>query len=173
MRVKLFKRPIYKLRKSSSALTHVHNPARRSTLSWVLGQVRLPLGSIWAFICNSRLNPRVHLSETRGGQAAILISLLSPRGGEWRGGEEQDGDISTALQCIIDIGSPPNWLWSLYSATKGGKNTSKVVVVGEDGSIYFSDIFYVLTHHNIKHKVALVTQALHLQVKLFFHHVHS
>ncbi len=86
MRVKLFKRPIYKQRKSSSVLTHTYNPARRGTRSWVLGQVWLAVGSIWTLICNSRLNPRVHLSETSGGQAAILISPVSPRGGEGRGG---------------------------------------------------------------------------------------
>lgn len=84
MRVKLFKRPIYKRRKSSSALTHVYS----RTQSWVLGQVWLAAGSIWALICNSRLNPRVHLSETSGAQAAILISpsFSQRRWAEGRGG---------------------------------------------------------------------------------------
>lgn len=40
--------------------------------------------------------------------AAILIYPVSPRGGERRRGEEQDGDISSTLHHIRDIGSPPN-----------------------------------------------------------------
>lgn len=145
MRVKLFKRPIYKRRKSSSALTHNYIPARRGTQSWVLGQVWLAVGSIWALICNSRLNPRVHLSETRGGQAAILISPVFPRGGEWRGGEEQDGDISTTLQCILKkawyrISSKLTVISLLCN--RAGKNTSKVVVVGNDGSTSFLKIHH-------------------------------
>lgn len=113
-RVKLFNTPTYERRKSS----HVHNLAHGAECIGRCGRQR-------AFICNSRLNPRVHLYETRRGPAAILICTVSPRGGERRGGEEQDGDISTTLQCIIqkggDTGSPPNWLRSLYSATTAVK----------------------------------------------------
>lgn len=92
-----------------------------------------------------------------------------PKEGEERGGEEQDGDISTTLQCIMKeewyrISSKLTVI-SLLRNT-GGKNTSKVVVVGWGCSIFSQkhttnpDLFYVYTHGNIKYKVAQVTQDL-------------
>lgn len=91
-------------------------PAHRGTQSWVLGQVWPAVGSIWALICNSRLNPGVHVSEARGGQAAILISSASPRGGEGRNKMETLAPHYSLSWRRSDIGSPPNWPWSLYSA---------------------------------------------------------
>lgn len=50
---------------------------------------------------NFSLSPRVHLSAMWGERmAAILIFPVSPRGGERRQGEEQDGGISSALHHI-------------------------------------------------------------------------
>lgn len=75
--------------------------------------------SIWALVGNSRLNPRVHESETKGGSHIDLPSFSQRRWVE--GGGEQDGDISTVLQCIIRkawyrISS--KLTWSLYSAAR-------------------------------------------------------
>lgn len=177
MTVKLFKRPIYKRRKSFSALTHIYILARKGTQSWVLGQVWLVVGSVWALICNSRPNPRVHLSETRGGQAAISISPVS-----LRGREEQDGDISTTLQCIKKKGwyrISSKLTMSSLLCNMGGKNTSKVVVEGEDSMyfhrfttspdlcIYLESMVFTLTLH-IRYKVAQVIQDVH-QCLLILH----
>lgn len=78
--VKLFRRTICKLRKSSSTLTRMHILARLNVQSWVLKQVWPAVGSIWALICNSRLHPGVHLwDEGRAPSHIDLPEFLSPR----------------------------------------------------------------------------------------------
>lgn len=160
MRVKLFKRPIYKWRKSTSTLTRIHFLARRGTLSWVLGPVRLGLSE--PFVCNSRQNPRVHLWDEKRAGSHIDLPSFSPKGGEEKGGEEQDGDISTTLQCIME----EDWYRISYKLTviallriTDGKNTSRVLFVGKDGSMFSqrcittSDLFSPLTSCNVMYKV--------------------
>lgn len=74
------------------------------------------------------------IHETRAGPPAILISpSFSPWGGEEKGGGEQDGDISTTLQCITTDG----WYRISSKLTEislphntDGQNTSKMVPVG-------------------------------------------
>lgn len=169
MRVKLFRRPIYKWRKSCSVLTNIHNLARRGIVSWC--RCVWQRGSIGAFMCNSRPNPRVNLAET-GGQP-YWSRPVSPRGGERRQGVEQDGGISTTLQCIVKngwyrISSKLTAMSSL--CCKGGKITSKVGVVGEEGTRHFQSVCTCIYTSQLDD----VTQDLHqVSVIVFFVHLYQ
>lgn len=104
MRVKLFKRPIYRRRKPSPALTPNavwHAEAHKAECSGRCGRQRGP--SEPSSVTLDQTQESIYLRRGEG-TAAILIFPVSPRGGEWRRGEEQDGDISTALQCIMKKG---------------------------------------------------------------------
>lgn len=113
MRVKLFNTPTYERRKSS----HIHNLAHRAECSGRCGRQRSlsePLSVTLDWTQES-----IYVRQGEGRQPYWSAQFLPE---ERRGGEEQDGDISTTLQCIIqkegDTRSPPNWLRSLYSAVK-------------------------------------------------------
>lgn len=108
--------------KSSTALAFVQNLARRGTKSWALRQVWLVAGSIWAPLCNSRPNPRVHPSQTRGGHGShIDLPSFSQRRGVWGGGQE--GDISTTLQCIMKGWYRISFKLTEMSFSRSGKKT--------------------------------------------------
>lgn len=119
MRAKLFKSPTYKRGKSSSALAHMHNPAHKEECA---GRCGWRPGLSEPQICNSRPNPGVRPSETRGGHFSRIdlfgFSQRKRAEGKGRSKMETLAPHYSVSWRRADIGSPPNWLWSLYSAQR-------------------------------------------------------